>query len=148
MGSGKTVGAEAEVKTLYYYVKVEGHHYERVPTFWEVFRRGDLRSRGWFFREADAGAFCEALTESEQMKADRQRDIIVLMECGQAINSLSEDALGFGESGGAQWPLRDELIAAIIARMPNPDAFRAALSASTLPSDQRQPVEDQKGQKS
>lgn len=51
--------------------------------------------------------------------SDRERDgwfervDLVLRRCGDALNSLPDNALGFADSGGAEWPIRDELVFAI-----------------------------------
>lgn len=87
-------------------------------------------------READlrkAAALLRAQAEeiarlTQRLKSDDRR-IAVLVQCALAINSLPADALGYGESGGAEWPLRDELLDAIILAMPDPAKARAALGS-------------------
>lgn len=51
---------------------------------------------------------------------------MVLLNTIHALSTLPDDAPGYGESGGAQWPLRDELIDALISVSPDPAQMRKA----------------------
>jgi hypothetical protein len=55
--------------------------------------------------------------EIARLREARRLDVLVLTQTKSALLSLPEDALGIAESGGAEWPIRDEMITAIDMRL-------------------------------
>lgn len=51
--------------------------------------------------------------KAPEMAEKAERTTVVLDQVEKALRSLPDDALGWGGSGGADWPLRDELAAAV-----------------------------------
>jgi hypothetical protein len=61
--------------------------------------------------------YCDQFEETKEVKLQREAAVAALLDAKIAIESLDDDALGWGYTDDIRWPLRSELLSKIEAAL-------------------------------